>query len=89
MADLTAIILTLNEEKNIKECIESIKTLAKRIVVVDSFSTDKTVEMAKELGAEVIEHEFINQAQQFIYAIDTLNIDTKWILRLDADERFT
>ncbi len=89
MADLTAIILTLNEEKNMKECIESIKTLAKRIVVVDSFSTDATVEIAKELGAEVIEHEFVNQAQQFIYAIETLNIDTKWILRLDADERFT
>jgi len=89
MADLTAIILTLNEEKNIRECIASIQSIAKRIVVVDSFSTDKTVEIAKEMGAEVIAHEFVNQAQQFIYAIDTLDIDTKWILRIDADERFT
>ncbi len=89
MADLTAIILTLNEEKNIRECISSIQSIAKRIVVVDSFSTDKTVEIAKEMGAEVIAHEFVNQAQQFIYAIETLEIDTKWILRIDADERFT
>ena len=89
MADLTAIILTLNEEKNIRDCIASVQPIAKRIVVVDSFSTDKTVEIAKEMGAEVIAHEFVNQAQQFIYAIDTLDIDTKWILRIDADERFT
>ncbi len=89
MADLTAIILTLNEEKNIRECIGSIQGLAKRIVVVDSFSTDGTVEIAKELGAEVIRHEFVNQAQQFIYALETLDIDTQWILRIDADERFT
>ena len=89
MADLTAIILTLNEEKNIRDCITSIQSIAKRIVVVDSFSTDNTVEIAKEMGAEVIAHEFVNQAQQFIYAIDTLDIDTKWILRIDADERFT
>lgn len=89
MADLTAIILTLNEEKNIRECIGSIQGLAKRIVVVDSFSTDNTVAIAQELGAEVLQHEFVNQAQQFIYALDTLEIDTKWILRIDADERFT
>ncbi len=89
MADLTAIILTLNEEKNIRECIGSIQGLAKRIVVVDSFSTDNTVAIAKELGAEVLQHEFVNQAQQFIYALDALDIDTKWILRIDADERFT
>jgi hypothetical protein len=45
--------------------------------------------MAKELGAEVLQHEFVNQAQQFAWAIDDLTIETKWILRIDADERFT
>ena len=89
MCDLTTIILTLNEEKNIAECINSVKDISKRIVVVDSFSTDKTVEIAKELGAEVIQNKFINQAQQFNYAIDVLTIDTKWIFRIDADERLT
>ena len=86
MADLTTIILTYNEEKNIANAINSVKKLAKRIVVVDSFSTDKTIEMAKSLGAEIIEHEFENQAKQFIYAINHLEIDTQWIMILDADE---
>lgn len=86
MADLTTIILTYNEEKNIANAINSVKKLAKRIVVVDSFSTDKTIEIAKSLGAEIIEHEFENQAKQFIYAINHLEIDTQWIMRLDADE---
>ncbi len=89
MADLTAIILTFNEEKNIRECIGSIQGLAKRIVVVDSFSTDNTVEIAKELGAEVLQHEWVNYSQQFIYGLTHANIQTKWILRIDADERFT
>ena len=89
MADITAIILTLNEEKNIEECIKSIKSIVKRIVVVDSFSTDKTVEIAKSLGAEVWQHEFVNQAQQFIWAIENISIDTTWVFRIDADERLT
>lgn len=86
MADLTTIILTFNEEKNIANAINSIKNLSKRIIVVDSYSTDKTVEIAKSLGAEVIQHPFENQAKQFIYAIDYLMINTQWIMRLDADE---
>ena len=89
MADITAIILTLNEEKNIEECIRSIQPVVKRIVVVDSFSTDRTVEIAKELGAEILQHEFINQAQQFMFAMDTLTIETQWFFRIDADERLT
>ena len=50
MVDLTAIVLTKNEEKNIVDCIQSLKGFAKRVVVVDSGSTDATVELAKELG---------------------------------------
>lgn len=59
-ADITAIILTKNEEVNIEECIKSIITTVKRIVVIDSFSTDKTVEIAKRMGAEVYQHPFEN-----------------------------
>jgi cellulose synthase/poly-beta-1,6-N-acetylglucosamine synthase-like glycosyltransferase len=55
---ITAIILTKNEERNIRNCIESIQGLADRIVVVDSGSTDKTTEIARELGAEIYTHEF-------------------------------
>lgn len=89
MLDLTAIILTYNEEKNIVHCINSIKDLAKRIVVIDSFSTDETVELAKKLGAEVFQHKFVNQAKQYIYGVEVANIDTKWVFRIDADERLT
>ena len=85
MVDLTAIVLTKNEEKNIVDCIQSLKGFAKRVVVVDSGSTDATVELAKELGAEVYTHAFENYARQFNWGIENTNIDTKWILRLDAD----
>lgn len=89
MADLTALILTKNEEKNIAECIRSIQPVAKRIVIIDSFSTDETVAIAKSLGAEVREHEFVNYAKQFLYGMEVADIKTKWVLRIDADERLT
>lgn len=89
MADLTTIILTYNEEKNIKACIQSIKGISKRIIVVDSFSTDNTVEIARKLGAEVFQNEWINYATQYNYAIRVARINTKWIFRFDADERLT
>ncbi|GAA0319256.1 glycosyltransferase family 2 protein [Bacillus carboniphilus] len=89
MADLTAIILTKNEELNIKECINSIKAITKRIIVIDSFSNDRTVEIAKELGADVYQNRFINYSKQFKYGLYNTAINTKWVLRIDADERLT
>ena len=89
MADITAIILTKNEEKNIKECIQSIIGFAKRIVVIDSGSDDNTTDIAKEMGADIYIHPFENYARQFNWGIDNANITTKWTLRIDADERFT
>lgn len=89
MADITAIILTYNEEKNIEHCINSISNVVKRIVVVDSFSTDRTVEIAKKLGAEVVQNEFINHSKQHIFGIEWSKPKTKWIFKIDADERLT
>lgn len=88
-ADITAIILTKNEEINIGDCIESITNTVKRIVVIDSFSTDKTVEYAKKYGAEVYQHPFENYSKQYLYAVQVAQIDTVWTLRIDADERLT
>ena len=88
-ADITAIILTKNEEVNIAECIRSINTTVKRIVVVDSYSTDKTVEIAKQMGAEVYQHPFENYAKQYMYGVEVANAETIWTLRIDADERLT
>jgi len=89
MANLTAIILTKNEELNIENCIHSIEGLAERIIVIDSFSTDRTVTIARSLGAEVYEHEFINHSRQFLYGLNETKINTRWVLRIDADERLT
>lgn len=90
MADVTFIILTKNEEINIKDCLDSIKGFAKRAVIVDSGSTDKTVEIAKKYDfADVYTHPFENYARQFNWGIDNTNITTKWTFRLDADERMT
>lgn len=89
MVDLTVVILTKNEEKNIRKCIESFRGIAKRIVIVDSYSSDNTVEIAKRLGADVFEHKFENHAAQFNWAIDNIGLSTEWVMKLDADEEFT
>lgn len=89
MADITAIILTKNEEVNIVDCIKSIKKVVQRIVVIDSFSIDNTVELAKENGAEVYQHPFENYAKQYMYGVEIADIKTVWTLRIDADERLT
>ena len=88
MADITAIILTKDEQSNIERCLRSIEKFAVRRIVVDSGSTDNTVALARSLGAEVYVHPFENYARQFNWAIDSCNISTAWTLRLDADECF-
>lgn len=89
MADLTIIILTKNEEQNLRKCIESFQGAAHRIAVIDSYSTDGTVALAKSLGAEVFEHEFENHAAQFNWALENIHLDTEWVMKVDADEEFT
>lgn len=89
MADLTVITLAYNEEVNLRDCLESVKDIAKRLVVCDSYSTDRTLDIAKEFGADILQHEFYNYASQYIYAEENSGIDTQWVLRLDADERLT
>lgn len=89
MVDLTIIILTKNEEKNLEKCIRSFHNIAKRLVIVDSYSTDGTVELAKKLGAEVYEHPFENHAEQFNWAIQNIGVSTEWVMKVDADEELT
>ena len=89
MIDVTIIVLTKNEEINLPDCLESVKDFAKRVVVVDSGSSDRTEEIAIAYGADFYVHDFENYARQFNWGIDNTNIDTKWIFRLDADERLT
>lgn len=83
---ITVIILTFNEEIHITRCLTLIAPLVERIVVVDSFSTDRTVEIAERLGADVYQRPFKHQAEQFQWAQENCKISTDWVLRLDADE---
>ena len=87
--DLTVLILTLNEEQHIQRCLESIAGLARRIVIVDSGSTDRTVSIANEMGAAVYSNKFINYSLQLNWGLDNADIQTNWVMRLDADEVLT
>jgi glycosyltransferase involved in cell wall biosynthesis len=90
MTDTTVIILTKNEETDIERCIRSVEGWVKRIVIVDSGSTDRTVEIAERLEVEIVRHEpFVDYGRQFNWAIDNLRIKTTWVFRLDADEVIT
>lgn len=83
---ITAIILTFNEEQHIARCIESIRSNVERICIVDSFSTDRTIEIAEKLGVEIFQNSWVNYATQFNWGLDNCNIQTDWSMRIDADE---
>ena len=89
MPDITVIVLTKNEEKNIEACISSAKAIAQRIIVVDCGSEDGTVQLAEKCGAETVFHEWEGHAAQFNWALDNCSITTQWVFRLDADERIS
>jgi glycosyltransferase involved in cell wall biosynthesis len=83
--NITATIITLNEEENIKDCINSVKKVCDEVIVVDSKSTDKTVEIAKSLGVKVIIQEYLGDGLQKDFGVGFAKND--WILSIDADER--
>ena len=80
-------IITLNEEKNISDCIRSLQTICDEIIVVDSGSTDDTVKIAEELGATVVYQPYLGDGPQKNAALSF--IKNKWVISLDADERLT
>ncbi len=86
---LSVVILTLNEERNLPACLQSLEGLDAEVFVVDSGSDDDTVRIAKEAGGHVCHHEFENYAAQRNWAFENLPINTPWTLCLDADERLT
>jgi len=87
MSKLTAVVITHNEEENIGRCLKSVRELVDEIVVVDSGSTDKTIEIAKKFGAKIYSRKFDNFAGQRNYSIEKAN--GEWIISLDADEVVT
>ena len=90
MLNISVIILTYNEEKHIERCINNAKQFSNEIFLVDSFSSDRTVEIAESLGAVVVQNKWENNhARQFNFGLDNLPISNEWVFRLDADEYLT
>ncbi|MBK8742088.1 MAG: glycosyltransferase family 2 protein [Betaproteobacteria bacterium] len=92
MPEITVIVLTFNEERNLRACLDSVTGWAKQVFVVDSYSTDHTVDIALEYGdrsISVVQHTFEDYSRQWNWALTKLPISTAWTLKLDADERVT
>ena len=87
--NVTAVILTFNEEQHLARCIASVQAVATDVVVVDCYSTDATLDIARAQGARVLQHAWLNHAAQFNWALTQLGADTEWVLRIDADEVLT
>lgn len=88
MLDISVIILTYNEEKHIRRCIENVISFAKEVFIIDSFSTDRTIEIAREYDkVKIFQNKWENNyAKQFNWGLKHAPITTEWVLRLDADE---
>lgn len=87
MSGISILILTLNEEVNLPACLESV-AWSDDIVVCDSFSSDRTVEIAKAAGARVVQREFDDYAAQRNAALTEVPYKYPWVLMVDADERW-
>lgn len=88
-APVSVIVLTYNEEVNIKACLESAKDLTDEIFIVDSFSSDKTLAIAREYTEKIYQNPWTNGAGQRQWAIANLPFSYEWIFFLDADEWMT
>jgi (heptosyl)LPS beta-1,4-glucosyltransferase len=86
MIELAGVILTLNEEKNVVECIESLRW-TDEVIVFDSYSSDATLELARRAGASILQHPFQDFGRQRDAALRA--IDAGWVFFVDADERAT
>jgi glycosyltransferase involved in cell wall biosynthesis len=84
---ITAAIITFNEERNIERCLTSLINCVDEIIVVDSFSTDKTEEICKKFNVTFVQHTFEGHIQQKNRALQLASND--WVLSLDADEALT
>ena len=86
---VSAVILTKDEELNLPVCLASLRELVDEIFVVDSGSSDRTVEIARAAGAHVVDHTFAGHSAQWQWALKKLPLKHDWVLGLDADQRLT
>jgi glycosyltransferase involved in cell wall biosynthesis len=83
---IAVVILAFNESVHLPRALQHVRSFAREIFVIDSFSTDDTVSLAKAGGALVLQHPFQNYARQFEWALQNAPITSDWVMRLDADE---
>src|SRR5215471_9107894 len=88
-SNLSVVILTFNSANSIERTLRAARQVSDDIHVVDSYSTDETIEICKRLGCKVVQHPFSNYADQRNWAIDNLTLSGSWQLHLDADEELT
>lgn len=86
---ISIVVLTFNEETNIIECLESVKRWSGETILVDSGSTDRTIEIAQQYTDKIFVHEFTNYAAQRNWAQSNIALKYEWVLHIDADERVT
>ena len=84
--NIAVIILTYNEEKHIERCVANAKLYASEIFVVDSYSHDRTVEIAQSLEVTVLQNRFVSHSAQFNWALQNCPITAEWVWKQDADE---
>jgi len=84
---VSVLILTLNEQENLSNCLDSV-SWSDDVVVFDSYSTDRTIDIAREKGARVFQREFDNYASQRNAALNEVKYKYSWVLMVDADERW-
>jgi len=83
---ISVLILTYNEEVHIERCLLSLLPVVDAVYIIDSGSTDRTIEIAKSMGATVFQRHWKNYADQFQWGLDNAPIMTEWVMRMDADE---
>lgn len=86
---LSVVILTKDEEQNLPVALQALAGLDAEVFIVDSGSSDRTIEIAQAAGCTVVTHDFTTHARQLNWALDNLPLKTDWVMRLDADERLT
>ncbi len=86
---VSVIIMTYNEEKNLPHALRSVADWADEVFIVDSFSTDSTLEIARRHTDKIVQHPFEGFGRQLNWALDTMPIRNDWVYVLDADEQIT
>ena len=89
IAPVSVIMISLNESHNIDEVCHNLKGWAQNIFLVDSFSSDDTIKIALSHGVHVVQNKFLGFGDQWNFALENLDINTPWTMKLDPDERLS